>query len=138
MISGIFKAYDVRGVFPEEINEDAVARIGAALGKHFRGKGGRKKTVVVGRDARLSSPALYAALIKALQTIEGLTLLKSGLITTPMLYFLVNDEHAEGGVMVTASHNPKAFNGLKVVGRGAVPIPGTEIKTLLDLDDSKR
>lgn len=129
----IFKAYDVRGRYPEEINEEAAAGIATALAKYFkRGK------VVVCRDARLSSPSLYEAVLQSLK-IENppagragskLEIIPIGISTTPMFYFLVNDLKASGGVMVTASHNPKEFNGLKIVGQNAEPMNGHEIHEL--------
>lgn len=119
----IFKAYDVRGRYPSEFNEAAAAKIAKALKKHFR----KNAKLVIGHDARLSSPALYKTI---LQNINGI---KAGLITTPMLYFLVNKLKADGGIMITASHNPKEYNGLKVVGEKARPISGKEIAVFLDL-----
>lgn len=84
------------------------------------------KKIVVAHDARLSSPALYKAVLKGI----GKRALGIGTATTPMFYFLVNKLKATGGIMVTASHNPKEFNGLKVVGKKAVPISGKEILSL--------
>lgn len=118
----IFKAYDVRGKYPSEFNEAAASAIAKALGKHF-GKGAK---LVVGHDARLSSPSIYRAVLKNLKGV------KVGLVTTPMIYFLVNRLKADGGIIVTASHNPKEYNGLKVVGRKARPISGKEILEILD------
>jgi phosphomannomutase len=117
----IFKAYDVRGKYPSEINERVAGEIAKALGNHF-GKGAK---LVIGRDARLSSLSIYKAVL------SGVKGIKVGLVTTPMLYFLVNELNADGGIMVTASHNPKEYNGLKVVGKKARPISGKEIKKLL-------
>ncbi len=117
MNKNIFKAYDIRGKYPDEINEEVVRKIISSL---------TSKTVVIGRDARLSSPILYQAAIKTLHP-KPYTLIKAGLITTPMLYFLVNYFKADLGIMITASHNPKEYNGLKIVGKNAVPISGREI-----------
>ncbi len=124
----IFKAYDIRGKYPEEINENAVSEIIAVLAKHF-GKG----RIVVAHDARLSSPALYKSALQSLKISppaggSKLEIIVVGPTTTPMLYFLVNKLKAVGGIMVTASHNPKEFNGLKIVGKKAAPISGEEIK----------
>src|SRR3989338_10740865 len=145
----IFKAYDVRGKYPEELNEEAAFEIAAAVGKHF----GPRAKIVVGRDGRLSSPSLYKAVIRGLANNElgirnevlgirgkkknsiihnsKFIIHKAGLITTPMLYFLVNKLKADGGIMVTASHNPKEYNGLKVVGKNARPMSGLEIYSIL-------
>ncbi|MEK7465597.1 MAG: hypothetical protein AAB631_02355 [Patescibacteria group bacterium] len=119
----IFRAYDIRGRYPEELGADDIRKIAGALQTHF-GKG----KIVLGHDGRKSSPTLYRTLcscFKASQKIEA------GLITTPMLYFLVEDLKTAGGITITASHNPKNINGLKVVGRDAVPISGLEIKKML-------
>ncbi len=130
----IFRAYDIRGKYPNEINEKAVEEITAVLAKNFF-KSGR---IVIGRDARLSSLELYQAAIKQLKTsASGGTNLKlkavpAGMITTPMLSFLVNELNADGGIMVTASHNPKNYNGLKVVGKNAMPLSGKEIYRLVN------
>ncbi|MBI2591398.1 MAG: hypothetical protein HYW34_01845 [Candidatus Brennerbacteria bacterium] len=134
---GIFKAYDIRGRYSEEINEKTVGFIAAGIVKIFQhGK------VLIARDARLSSPRLYKAVLKSLETsAEGgsasggknykLKTIPGGVMTTPMFYFLVNHFKAAGGIMITASHNPKEYNGLKIVGRNAVPISGVQILKLL-------
>lgn len=124
----IFKAYDIRGVYPEDLNEEAVFEIVRRSAKKLFKKGG----VVVGHDARLSSPKLYKAVLRGLKAgAPKAKLLKAGLITTPMLYFLVNYFEARGGLMVTASHNPKNYNGLKIVGGQASPISGNAIFKLI-------
>ena len=126
----IFKAYDIRGVYPNEINENIVAEICAKLAKKFFKRG----LIVVGHDARLSSPALYKAVKKTLVVSSGkLIVIDAGLITTPMMYFLVNKLKASGGIMVTASHNPKEYNGLKVVGQKAIAVSGLEVYKLAGL-----
>jgi len=127
----IFKAYDIRGRYPKEINEEVVAKIA----REVRGRLGGGK-IVVGHDARLSSPALYKSVLQSLKIKKFLPAGRQvkfkieavGLATTPMLYFLVNKLKAAGGIMITASHNPKEFNGLKIVGKKAIPIGGAEIK----------
>lgn len=128
----IFKAYDVRGKYPRELNEETAFKIAAAMGKHF----GPRAKIVIGHDARLSSPTLYKAVLRGLQypyKLENVSMkiIEAGLMTTPTLYFLVNKLKADGGVMVTASHNPKEYNGLKVVGKNARPVSGKEIEKLL-------
>lgn len=123
MDKSIFKAYDIRGKYPKEINEKTVEEIAGVLALRFR-----SGEVVVGHDARKSSSKLYKSAIRGLEKSNlGITLVKVGLITTPLLYFLVNRVGAKGGVMITASHNPKEYNGLKVVGAGAEPISGKDI-----------
>jgi len=122
MNPNIFKAYDIRGRYGAEINEPVVAEIGKSLSRFF--KGGK---IILGHDARVSSPGLYRALAATLKKAGAKKIILSGMMTSPMLYFLVNRLKAQGGVMVTASHLPKEYNGLKVVGRRAVPISGTDI-----------
>ena len=145
---GIFKAYDIRGRYPQEINEEVVSKITTVLADYFRSKvkrslpAGRQeasKVIVVGYDARLSSPALYRSVLRSLKPkTYNLTPIPVGMITTPMLYFLVNHFKAAGGIMITASHNPKEYNGLKVVGSKAVPMSGEEIYKLISPDQRSR
>ena len=111
-----------------EINEAVTAEIVKIAAPKLFGRG----KIVVGRDARLSSPALYKAVKKSLVIgHKSSVIIDGGLMTTPMLYFLVHQLKAAGGIMVTASHNPKEYNGLKFVGREAKAISGTEIKRLV-------
>jgi len=153
-MTSIYKANDVRGKYPEEINEAIVKKIGSALGKHFKLKPktqNLKPVLIIGRDARLSSPSLYKAVLDGIMNNElrirnkelnkksknmihnsKFIIHKVGLMTTPMLYFLVNELKADGGIMVTASHNPKEYNGLKVVKKGARPMGGEEIEKLVN------
>jgi phosphomannomutase len=112
----IFKAYDVRGVVPGELGEDDAYRVGRATAR-FLGGG----EVAVGRDARTSSPALRDALVRGLAD-EGVWVTDLGLVSTPMLYFAVHHHALDGGIMVTASHNPAQYNGFKICGREAVPV----------------
>lgn len=124
----IFKAYDIRGVYPRDLNEEAVFEIVRGSAKKLFKKGG----VVVGHDARLSSPKLYKAVLEGLEScVPKEKLLKAGFVTTPMFYFLVNFFRAKGGIMVTASHNPKEWNGLKIVGEKTMPISGNEVFRLI-------
>lgn len=130
---GIFKAYDVRGKYPDEINEDAVAEISEALVKYFKKSlpANRRGKIVVAHDARLSSPSLYKSVLQKLKIGNlKLEIVPAGIATTPMFYFLVNKLKAAGGIMITASHNPKEYNGLKVVGPKAEPISGKEVYEL--------
>lgn len=141
MDKGIFKAYNVRGRYPQEIDEEIVFDITRALGRYFKpGK------IIIGHDSRLSSPSLYQAVLKGFMIHDSrlsarqarlaarqakFKILKVGMTTTPMFYFLVNEFRAQGGVMVTASHNPKNYNGLKVVGKKAKMIGGKEVYKLM-------
>ncbi len=112
----IFKAYDIRGVYPEQLNEDVAYLIGRAF-VSFLGC----RNVVVGRDARLSSPTIFKALVAGL-TDQGADVYSIGLSTTPMLYFSVGYYKYEAGIMITASHNPSEYNGLKLIKHSAIPI----------------
>src|SRR5947208_12572068 len=114
----IFKAYDVRGVYPSEINEDAARAIGAAFSAYLEAK-----RIAVGRDMRLSSPALAAAFIDG-ATSRGTDVVDYGMMGTDMLYFAVARDGHDGGVQITASHNPKEYNGIKMVRREAFPLSG--------------
>src|SRR5919197_523101 len=105
-LGSIFKAYDVRGVVPEELDEDVARRIGAA----FAEWSGAPR-IAVGRDCRLSSPALAAALIEGIAS-RGTDVWDLGLVSTDLLYFASGDLDVPG-VSVTASHNPPQYNGLK-------------------------
>jgi phosphomannomutase len=114
----IFKAYDVRGVYPGEISEDGARAIGAAFAAYLKAR-----RIGVGRDMRLSSPALAAAFIEG-ATSQGVDVVDYGLIATDMLYFAVAADQLDGGAQITASHNPKQYNGMKLVRRQALPLSG--------------
>jgi phosphomannomutase len=127
LVSGVFKAYDVRGIYPSEIDEDGARAIGRAYVEQFS-----PKRIAVGRDTRLSSPAMAAALIEG-ATQAGADVVDIGLVGTEMVYFAVGSLGLDGGVMVTASHNPKNYTGLKIVREGAMPVGGDS--GLLDVRD---
>ncbi|RIL06751.1 MAG: phosphomannomutase/phosphoglucomutase [Proteobacteria bacterium] len=114
----IFKAYDVRGVVPDELRADEVHRIGRAVARWLGGE-----AIAVGRDARTSSPELSDALLRGI-TDEGVAVADLGLCSTPMVYFAVEDLRLAGGVMITASHNPAQYNGLKICREHAIPVGG--------------
>lgn len=117
-MSGIpgFKAYDIRGRVPEELNEDVAYKVGRAFVKLTGAK-----QVVIGRDVRESSPAISKALANGL-TDAGADVLDLGLCGTEMIYFATPYSDSDGGVMITASHNPPEYNGLKFVKKGSVPM----------------
>jgi phosphomannomutase/phosphoglucomutase len=119
LIAGsIFKAYDIRGVVDKTLTLDAVRQIGQAIATLARERGDRQ--AVVGRDGRLSGPGLLAALAQGLQA-GGLDVIDLGEVATPMVYFAVHELQTGTGVMVTGSHNPPEYNGLKmVVGNEAI------------------
>ncbi len=114
----IFKAYDVRGVYPGEVNEEAARAIGAAFVAYLHAT-----RIAVGRDMRLSSPAIAAAFIDG-ATSQGADVVDYGMIATDMLYFAVARDGHDGGVEITASHNPKQYNGMKLVRQEAFPLSG--------------
>jgi phosphomannomutase len=116
----IFKAYDVRGTYPDELDESTARVIGASFVAYL--KAGR---VAVGRDMRLSSPALADAFIDG-ATSQGADVVDYGMIPTDMLYFAVARDGHDGGVEITASHNPGQYNGMKMVRRQAFPLSGDE------------
>ena len=124
---GIFKAYDIRGVYGRDLCDADFYKIARAYAQ-FAGVGGGR--VVVARDCRKSSPALFAAFAKGLVD-EGVTVLDVGLASTPMSYFANGSLKADGSVMITASHNTKEWNGCKLCKANAVPISGaTGIKDI--------
>jgi phosphomannomutase len=114
----VFKAYDVRGVYPTELDEDGAYRVGRAYVEEFE-----PRTIAVGRDMRLSSPAMTAAVIEGAAD-AGADVLDLGLVGTEMLYYAVGDLALDGGICVTASHNPGEYTGMKIVRRGARPVGG--------------
>jgi phosphomannomutase len=121
----IFKAYDVRGIVPSTLTEEVAEGLGRAFGTIARGEG--EKKVAVGRDGRLSGPSLSAALIRGLQA-SGVDVIDVGVVTTPMLYFAASTL-CNSGIQVTGSHNPKDYNGFKMVMAGRA-IYGEEIQAL--------
>ena len=114
-----FKAYDVRGLYPTELDEDGAYRVGRAYVEHFE-----PRSIAVGRDMRLSSPTMAAAVIEGAAD-GGADVVDIGLVGTEMVYFAVADGELDGGICVTASHNPKDYTGMKIVRRGALPVGGT-------------
>src|SRR5262249_47456713 len=114
----VFKAYDVRGIHGREIDEDGAYRVGRAYVEQFE-----PRTVAVGRDMRVSSESMAAAVREGVAD-GGADILDLGLIGTEMLYFAVGDGGLDGGICVTASHNPKEYTGMKIVRRGALPVGG--------------
>ena len=113
-----FKAYDIRGRIPDQLNEDVAYRIGRAYAQFLQ-----PQRVVVGQDVRPTSPALTAALVKGL-TEGGADVLDIGLCGTEEVYFATSYARADGGIMVTASHNPADYNGMKLVREQSKPISG--------------
>ncbi|MEZ6017207.1 MAG: phosphomannomutase/phosphoglucomutase [Planctomycetota bacterium] len=113
---GIFKAYDIRGLVPTELDAELARKIGHAF---VRLLGARR--LLVGRDARTHSPALAGAVIEGMRD-AGCDVVSIGLASTPMVYFAIGSHDVDGGLAVTASHNPGEYNGMKLCSRGAKPI----------------
>jgi phosphomannomutase len=114
----VFKAYDIRGIYPAELDEAGAHAIGRGYVDEFE-----PKAVAVGRDMRLSSPSMAEAVMRG--AVEaGADVVDLGMVGTEMVYFAVGDLDLEGGIMVTASHNPKEYTGMKIVRRGALPVGG--------------
>jgi phosphomannomutase len=122
-----FKAYDVRGVYPAELDEKGAYAIGRAYVEQFE-----PRKIAVGRDMRLSSPSIAEAVIRGASE-GGASVLDIGMVGTEMLYFAVGELELDGGIAVTASHNPKDYTGMKIVRRGALPVGGES--GLLDIRD---
>ncbi|HVY77764.1 MAG TPA: phosphomannomutase/phosphoglucomutase [Solirubrobacterales bacterium] len=123
---GIFKAYDIRGLYGSEMDETTAHAIGRAFARvlaRLRGKQPGELRVGLGRDMRLTAPAMAAELRDGL-IFEGATVLDAGMVATEMLYYLVGSRELDGGAMVTASHNPKAYTGVKLVREGALALSG--------------
>lgn len=123
----IFKAYDVRGIYPTDVNIESVSVVAHALA-YLLNPG----VVIVARDGRHGGEELAKTLEEKLIYFGELLnkkfeIISVGLSTTPMFYFLVNHFKASGGAMVTASHNPKEYSGVKAVKEDAVPFSGTEL-----------
>lgn len=113
MVEQLFKAYDIRGIYPSEVDEDFAYKLGRALAMYFT-----NETLLVGRDGRIGSEKLAAALIEGI-TDQGSDVFDLGICSTPLLYFATQKSP---GIMVTASHNPKEYNGFKVCAKGGTPL----------------
>ena len=114
----IFKAYDIRGIYPIELDEAIFRQIGRAFVAFLNAK-----RIGVGRDMRVSSPSLGAAFIEGARE-QGADVVDFGMIATDMLYYGVASGDLDGGAEITASHNPKQYNGCKMVGKGNIPLSG--------------
>jgi phosphomannomutase len=122
----IFKAYDIRGIYGEELDEGTAYEIGRSFVRVLAGlrdKQARELRVGLGRDMRLTAPKMAAA-VRDGMIAEGAKVIDAGMVATEMLYHLVGSRNLDGGAMVTASHNPKAYTGVKLVREGALPLSG--------------
>lgn len=123
---GIYHACDIRGIADTELTDDVARDIGRAIGVKLSGK-----KIVVGGDVRLSTPRLHQIMVEAL-TESGCAVVDIGTVATPVFYFAVKETGASGGVMITASHNPPAYNGFKLV-QGATPVTDKDIADIAAL-----
>lgn len=122
--SSIFKAYDIRGVYPDELNEEVAYKVGCALAELIKKETKKERlTIAVGRDMRVSSPTLNENVIKGI-TDQGVDVVDIGLVSTPTFYFGVSYFGYDAGIQVSASHNPAKYNGFKMVRAAAVPVSG--------------
>ena len=131
-MAGIFKAYDIRGIFPEQLNETTAEKIGRAIVTYLNAK-----KVVIGRDMRPHSLPLFQALVRGI-TGQGADAVDLGLCSTPMCYHANGKLKADASVMITASHNPAEWNGFKICRENAIPLSGksgiAEIEELVHAD----
>ncbi|MBW1731868.1 MAG: phosphomannomutase/phosphoglucomutase [Deltaproteobacteria bacterium] len=128
----IFREYDIRGIVPEELNEQTVHQLGLAIGTYYVQKGVKK--ITLGRDCRLSSPSLFEGLSAGLLE-TGMDIVDVGMVPTPLLYFSIHHLKVDGGVQITGSHNPPEFNGFKVC-LGEASIYGPEIQKVREIAES--
>ncbi|MFQ5597961.1 MAG: phosphomannomutase/phosphoglucomutase [Nitrospiria bacterium] len=129
----LFREYDIRGIYGEDLTEDLTARIGKAFGTIIRRAGG--KCVALGYDIRLSAPALRSAFLSGLLS-TGIDVIDIGKCPTPVLYFSIFHLAVDGGVMITASHNPGQYNGFKLC-RGRHTLFGAEIQQIKNMIDNE-
>ena len=129
----IFKAYDIRGIYPTQLDEEIAYLIGKALVEYLK-----PKNIAVGLDMRLSSPTLLENLTRGILE-AGSSVVDIGLCSTDELYFAVGKFGYDGGVMITASHNPKEYNGFKICQKEAVPLSGDKgLKEIQQIITSER
>jgi phosphomannomutase len=132
----IFKAYDIRGIYPTELNEDVVYSVGRALYDFFCKKLQKKNlSIVVGGDMRLSTPSLFEKLKQALVD-SGADVIDIGIVSTPTVYFAVRHLNSDAGIQISASHNPKEYNGLKALLN--TPVGLIKIGKNTGMDEVKR
>jgi phosphomannomutase len=130
----IFKAYDIRGVYGEDLNEDTAFKIGQAFAVFLKNKFKKEDlNIVLGKDNRLSSNSLFSFLKRGIMS-QGANVIDVSLSTTPLFYFSTAHFNYDGGIVVTASHNPPQYNGFKMVGPKAEPInENTGLKEIKDI-----
>src|SRR6266545_4463035 len=124
----IFKAYDIRGTYPGQLDAETAHQIGRAFVRVLAGMAGKRASelrIGLGRDMRAQAPEMAGGYRGGMMA-EGATVIDAGMVATEMLYWLVGDRGLDGGAMCTASHNPKAYTGVKLVREGALALSGDE------------
>ena len=130
LIKSIFREYDIRGIFPDELNEDSIAKIAKCIAQKCYQESVAE--VVIARDGRLSGPSLLESLQESLNR-HGINTINIGLATSPLLYYAAKKQASKSGIMITGSHNPRNYNGIKLVIDDE-PVSGTEIFELSKTD----
>ena len=125
----IFREYDIRGVYDKDLNEDVAYTIGKSFGTYIKRR--NINETIIGFDNRISSPILSNALIKGILS-TGVNVINLGLVTTPMYYYARKFYHLETGIMITASHNPKEYNGYKVYGQDGAQMSPEDTQVVVD------
>jgi len=133
VIKSVFRENDIRGTYPEELNETSIREIAIAIAKKCKKE--NVNTIAVGRDGRLSGPSLLEAFCSGLVD-SGINVNNIGLVTSPMLYFAAKKEKSKSGIIITGSHNPKNYNGIKMVINDN-SVSGLEILSLYETSDSE-
>jgi len=132
MMAHIFREYDIRGIFPQELNQKTTRQLGLAIGTYFQDNGLRQLSM--GHDCRLSSPELSKWLMEGLLD-SGVSVVDVGMVPTPLLYFSLHQLDVDGGIQITGSHNPPEFNGFKIC-LGTASIHGKEIQKIRHIAES--
>lgn len=132
MKTNIFREYDIRGIFPQDLNQETVHHLGLSLGTYYGQREARR--VSLGRDCRLSSPDLREALVQGLLE-TGMNVMDVGMVPTPVLYFSLFQLEADGGIQITGSHNPPDYNGFKIC-LGRATLYGEEIQKIREISEA--
>ena len=127
----IFKAYDIRGIYPSQLDEKTAYELGRGYATFILKENSKAKNIVVGSDMRISSPSLKKELIRGIID-SGLNVIDVGLVSTPTFYFAVGFYGYDGGIQVSASHNPKEYNGFKIC-LDQKSVWGKQIQAIKDL-----
>lgn len=132
--STIFREYDIRGIAEDDLTDENVILIGKGIGSFLCRQGAQ--SLVIGRDVRLSSPRIRNALLEGLLS-TGVDVIDVGVTLTPVQYFAIIHTDADGGVMITGSHNPIEYNGLKISKKGVVPVYGEQIQQIREIIENQ-